>query len=399
MMKNLINRTSALDAGINMTTRLKAVFSAFVVLAMLISTAQAQSDAYSVEVAVADRGSAEQQDAYQAAFRRVLINNSGDKTLLNRDAIRAGLKEAESFVASFSYRTPPPGTVISNDTPITELVRETGQATQLMLVSFDRALVRALIDDSAGSQATPDSEPVVRRSDTALVWLLVQDAGRDIMISDPAAANVRSRAREIAGAAGISLVFPAGDATDQAVITAQQLLDQDIPGIVNASARYELDTVLVGTLIRNGVRGWQGRWSRLSDNDQQQASIETASLDEALQQGMAILSSDGRLDDSYRYGGAAVSDTEGLIWVGSVNALSAYAALMNFMESVPTVGTVYPKEISNTSIVFAVMPRSALRDIENAATTQNWLSRTAPPMSESYGSLTGNADLALEVGR
>ena len=382
-----------------MTTRLKAVFSAFVVLAMLISTAQAQSDAYSVEVAVADRGSAEQQDAYQAAFRRVLINNSGDKTLLNRDAIRAGLKEAESFVASFSYRTPPPGTVISNDTPITELVRETGQATQLMLVSFDRALVRALIDDSAGSQATPDSEPVVRRSDTALVWLLVQDAGRDIMISDPAAANVRSRAREIAGAAGISLVFPAGDATDQAVITAQQLLDQDIPGIVNASARYELDTVLVGTLIRNGVRGWQGRWSRLSDNDQQQASIETASLDEALQQGMAILSSDGRLDDSYRYGGAAVSDTEGLIWVGSVNALSAYAALMNFMESVPTVGTVYPKEISNTSIVFAVMPRSALRDIENAATTQNWLSRTAPPMSESYGSLTGNADLALEVGR
>jgi len=382
-----------------MTTGLKAVFIAFVVLAMLISKAQAQSDAYSVEVAVADRGSAEQQDAYQAAFRRVLINNSGDKTLLNRDAIRAGLKEAESYVASFSYRTPPPGTVISNDTPITELVRETGQATQLMLVSFDRALVRALIDDSTGSQATPDSEPVVRRSDTALVWLLVQDAGRDIMISDPAAANVRSRAREIAGAAGISLVFPAGDATDQAVITAQQLLDQDIPGIVNASARYELDTVLVGTLTRNGVRGWQGRWSRLSGDDQQQASIETASLDEALQQGMAILSSDGRLDDSYRYGGAAVSDTEGLIWVGSVNALSAYAALMNFMESVPTVGTVYPKEISDTSIVFAVMPRSALRDIENAATTQNWLSRTAPPMSESYGSLSGNADLALEVGR
>jgi len=118
-----------------------------------------------------------------------------------------------------------------------------------------------------------------------------------------------------------------------------------------------------------------------------------------LQQGLAILSSDGRLDDSYRYGGAAVSDTEGLVWVGSVNSLSAYSALMNFMASVPTVGTVYPKEISDTSIVFAVLPRSALRDIENAATTLNWLSRTAPPRSESYGSLPGNADLALEVGR
>jgi len=382
-----------------MTTGLKVLLSALVVLVVLSSTAQAQSDAYSVEVAVADRGSAEQQDAYQAAFRRVLINNSGDKTLLNRDAIRTGLKEAESYVASFSYRTPPPGTVISNDTPITELVRDTGQATQLMRVSFDRALVRALIDDSAGSQTTQDSEPVVRRSDTALVWLLIQDAGRDIMISDTAAANVRSRAREIAGAAGISLVFPAGDATDQAAVTAEQLITQDIPGVMDASTRYELDTVLVGTLTRDGARGWQGQWSRLSGQDQQQASIETASLDEALQQGLAILSSDGRLDDSYRYGGAAVSDTEGLVWVGSVNSLSAYSALMNFMASVPTVGTVYPKEISDTSIVFAVLPRSALRDIENAATTLNWLSRTAPPRSESYGSLPGNADLALEVGR
>jgi len=382
-----------------MTTGLKVLLSALVVLVVLSSTAQAQSDAYSVEVAVADRGSAEQQDAYQAAFRRVLINNSGDKTLLNRDAIRTGLKEAESYVASFSYRTPPPGTVISNDTPITELVRDTGQATQLMRVSFDRALVRALIDDSAGSQTTQDSEPVVRRSDTALVWLLIQDAGRDIMISDTAAANVRSRAREIAGAAGISLVFPAGDATDQAAVTAEQLITQDIPGVMDASTRYELDTVLVGTLTRDGARGWQGQWSRLSGQDQQQASIETASLDEALQQGLAILSSDGRLDDSYRYGGAAVSDTEGLVWVGSVDSLSAYSALMNFMASVPTVGTVYPKEISDTSIVFAVLPRSALRDIENAATTLNWLSRTAPPRSESYGSLPGNADLALEVGR
>ncbi len=54
----------------------------------------------------------EQQQAYQVAFRRVLLNNSGDKTLLNRDDIRDGLKRAEQYVSGFSYRTPPPGTVI-----------------------------------------------------------------------------------------------------------------------------------------------------------------------------------------------------------------------------------------------------------------------------------------------
>lgn len=377
-----------------------ALLSGFVLLSLLISAANAQTDAYSLEVAVADRGSAEQQDAYQAAFRRVLINNSGDKTLLNRDAIRAGLLQAESYVASFSYRTPPPGTIISSDTPITELVRDTGQATQLMLVSFDRALVRELIDGSAGSRSQQqESEPVVRRSDTALVWLLIQDAGRDIMISDPAAANVQSRAREIAGASGISLVFPVGDATDQSAVGVQQVLEQDYSRILEASTRYELDTVLVGTLTRDVVRGWQGEWSRFVGTEQQQASLQSGSLDEALQQGLTLLSREGQIDESYRYGGAAVSDTEGLVWVGSVNSLTDYATLMAFMESVPAVGTVYPKEINDTAMVFAILPRGALRDIESAVVSQAWLNRTSPPYGDANGSLARNVDLALEFAR
>ncbi len=399
MMTKLRNKRCRAHPDRLWKTGFAALF-AFCMLVLLTSVpAQAQTDAYSVEVAVADRGTAEQQDAYQAAFRRVLINNSGDKTLLNRDAIRDGLKDAESYVSGISYRTPPPGTVISSDTPITELVRETGQATQLMLVSFDRALVRALIDGSVGSQAQDETEAPVRRSDTALVWLLIQDTGRDIMISDPAAANVQSRAREIAGAAGITLVFPTGDETDQLAVTATELVDQDLQRLQAASARYEPGTVLAGTLSRDGVRGWQGEWVRFDGEAQQTATIASDSLDEALQQGLAILSSSERLDETYRYGGAALSDTEGLIWVGSVNSLAAYATLMNFMESVPSVGTVYPKEIADTSMVLAVMPRSALRDIENAAVSQNWLRRTAPPLNELSGRLGGNADLALEMGR
>ncbi len=116
------------------------------VTAVFPAMAVAQNDAYSLEVAVADRGAKEQQQAYQVAFRRVLLNNSGDKTLLNRDDIRDGLKKAEQYVSGFSYRTPPPGTVIESDTPITEEVRRTGQATRLMLVSFDRESVDQLIE-------------------------------------------------------------------------------------------------------------------------------------------------------------------------------------------------------------------------------------------------------------
>jgi hypothetical protein len=174
-------------------------------VSMGTSFAHAQADAYSVEVAVADRSVDEQNAAYLVAFRRVLLNNSGDKTLLNRDEIRKGLSSAKNFVIAFTYRTPSPGTVISSDTPITQLVSKSGEATQLMMVMFDRTLVRRLIDTTAGAVVEADLPvPIASQSKSALVWLLIQDAGRDIRISDSEALNVQARALEIAGAKGMS---------------------------------------------------------------------------------------------------------------------------------------------------------------------------------------------------
>lgn len=401
IMKNLKKQTAAVARHtFTLSTSLAPLLMLVCALVLQSGQAQAQADAYSVEVAVADRGSAEQQAAYEAAFRRVLLDNSGDKTLLNRDAVRAALRQAERYVSAFSYRTPPPGTLLSRDTPITEEVRSTGQATQLMMVSFDRALVRELIDSSAGRSAQEDEpEPVASRGDSALVWLLIQDGGRDIMISDPQAANVQARAREIAGAAGLSLVFPAGDETDQQAVTVDDMLNQNLQGLIDASARYEQSTILIGSLGRNGPRGWRGQWVQLSPNEPVHREFETGTLDEALQQGLGMLSANGAIDESYRYGGTASAATEGLVWVGSVDSLKDYATMMNFLEAVPSVATVFPKEIHNTSMVFSVVPRSALRDIESASLSQNWLRRTAPPFNADSRQLGQSADLALEIGR
>ena len=103
------------------------------------------ADPWSREVAVADRGPEERRAAQSLAMREVLLANSGDKTLLNRDDVRAGLADAERYVERFEYRTPPPGTIIPTGTPLTDAVRESGEATQLMRVAFDRGLLGTLI--------------------------------------------------------------------------------------------------------------------------------------------------------------------------------------------------------------------------------------------------------------
>ena len=323
------------------------------ILASVVMPVHAQSDAYSVEVAVANRSSSEQQAAYLAAIRRVLLNNSGDKTLLNRDKIREALPDAEQYVTGFTYRTPLPGTVISSDIPITQLVRDTGEATQLMMVTFDRALIRELIDTSSGTnQEQRAPVAVVRQNNSALVWLLIQDTGRDILISDPEAVNVQARARELAGAMGVSLVFPVGDEADRQAVSINDLLQMNVESVQLASERYEQRTILLGGLRRDdnrGSRGWIGQWIKIEGDQQSQADFNSSTLDEALQEGMSVLVENGAADSAYRYGGPAAADTEGLVWVGSVRSLKDYASVINFLEAVPNVGTVYPNCLLYTS--------------------------------------------------
>ena len=369
------------------------------------SLANAQTDAFSVEVAVSERSDSEQQEAYAVGLRRVLLSNSGDKTILNRDAIRQALKQAENYVKSFSYRRPPPGTVLASDTPITRTVQQSGQATQLMLVSFDRELVSQLISGTAPAASLAEEEELEPASaidsNSALVWLLIRDQGRDILISDPVASNVQKRAREIAGAAGISLAYPAGDAEDEQIMPIDDIVTQSFnpDSIETISARYAQDTILVGYLTRNGVRGWVGQWTRINGEQQQQAEFETSSLDQALKEGLGVLNSVAEIDETYRYGGTASSDTEGLVRVGSVNSTEDYARTMRFFESVESVATVYPKEVQATSMVFSVVPRSALVDIQSVLLDVSWLRRTAPPLGDNADSLVRNADLNLEYVR
>ena len=225
-------------------------------------------DAFSAEVAVADRGPAERDAAYAAALRRVLLANSADRTLMNRDDVRAALRDAGSRVETFRFRTPEPGSAIPPDTPVTDAVRRSGEAVGLLRIRFDRERTLALLagepDGAEAPAATgplvadplPDGSPVdpaaVARAfadvDSALVWLVIEDGERVIAGSEPAAAKVRERVREIAGGAGATVVF--GDAAD---LDPGAVRGLDAAAIAAASTRYATDAVLVGRLARGGA--------------------------------------------------------------------------------------------------------------------------------------------------
>ena len=240
-------------------------------VSLLVAPAlRAQSDAFSAEVAVADRGAEERAAAYAEALRRVLLDNAADRTLMNRDDVREALREADAYVETFRFDAPRPGTGIPPGTPVTDAVRRSGEAEGLLLVRFDRARVLALMDGAGdgagpggdvgaradlapgaapGGLAGPLSGPGAERAfdgvGSVLVWLLVEDGERVVRGDDPAARKVRERLREIAGGAGVTVAF--GDAGD---LDVEALRALDVGAVRAASLRYATDAVLAARLAR-----------------------------------------------------------------------------------------------------------------------------------------------------
>lgn len=415
--------------------------------------AAAQVDAFSVEVAVADRSAEEREAAYASALRRVLLANSGDKTLMNRDDVREGVQGAESFVETYRYRTPQPGTLIPSDTPVTERVRDTGEATGLLLVRFDRDRVMRLIDgaEPAGEpraavrprgdtsdDATRDGVALDENGDpidpfanpaSALVWLLIDDGRRSLRGTDPEAEKVRERVREIAGGAGLSVQFAEADGASESLVPSDAIRELDEGAIREASLRYRADVVLVGHLTRAGeagvvddgadatqprVRreagigrtaragsgGWQGEWSRLARGVTENTRTEAERLDDVLRQGVAWLLQQPSLGQParYEYGGAG-SDTEALVRFTGIDSLADYGAVLGLLEGLPTVASVYPKEASGSTMVFAVLPRGAIGDVASASASTAWLRRIAAPLDDESSELARNAELSFDVVR
>lgn len=378
-----------------------------------ITNVQAQTDAYSIQVAVVDRSTEEQQNAYQIGMRSVLLANSGDKTLLNRDDVRAGLKSADTYVESFRYESPAPGTVISRDTPLTDSVRSTGKATQLMMIQFNRELIQQLIRPSSASAAEPETDEAFNpfgNVSSALMWLIVEDGGKQILVSGAAGQNVMARTREIAGGFGVSLSFPAGDDNDKLAVSIEDIKTANLDAVASAASRYAQPLTLAAHLTRTRTGAWEGVWLKTAAGLQENQAISSGSLDEALQQGIAWLKPQSQ--NSATTSGATaqssnfqsdqrsnLSSAEGLVWVSPLRNTKNYAEVMQLLTSIDGVTVAYPKEVLGGGMVFAILPRSALPLVSSAVSTRDWLRQAATPSSANESRFAGGISVSFEYLR
>ena len=365
----------------NNVMSLRAVIALAVVgLCLLCASISASAqDAYTVEVAVADRSPAEQDAAYRIAMQRVLLDNAADKTLLNRTDVRTALASAKTYVVQFNYRRPDTDEVIPATMPVTDLVRNTGEATQIMKVRFDRESITSVIKGVPQSADNNAPAPVNFRN--ALVWMLIRDNGRDLLIGGGAGANVMQRSREIAGGNGIVLSFPAADEIDIQALGGDAIgLSQE--AVLSASVRYTAPVVVSADISRRRPVGWQGQWQRIANNQVETESFEASSLDELLNLGLTWMApgQSSNVVASTLAAPAAPLASESTIWFSGVRTTADYAQLMQLVNGIDSLQSVYAKELRDQGVMIAVQPRSALSQVRTRLAQVASLRETARPV-------------------
>lgn len=294
------------------------------------------TDLYETEVAVSGQGRTERHQAVRMALAEVLIKLSGNEQVALLPGIPELLGRSLQYLQQYRYRTEAAGSG----------ALQTGEAQQWLWLRFNQAgLDKALHDINV---------PIWGRTrPSTLLWLAVEQRGQRSLFGGSDESELLDSIASQAKRRGIPLLLPLLDLEDQQRITASDVWINFQDNILNASARYPGEAILVGRLLDLGDGRWQGRWS-LNLGGQLHHWSHTGLLDTALAYGIEGTASTlaarfVRVPDS--------KPGELRILVRDIRNLADFARSERYLRALNGVTKVHAGQIDGDRILFAIKTR------------------------------------------
>jgi len=388
-----------------------------------------------VQVAVNGQDEAERQAAYRVGLRTLLnryARRADDPAIADSEAAQEALGAAENLVDAFEYARIA-DLAAAGSIPVTRTVRDSGEASHILTVQYSFAALDQLLaasnaegqeqgesesDSDQNTNAAPAS--VARAAREALLWILVQDDGAEIMIGNETAPAVVGRVKELAGGVGWISGFPSLDVVDLAAVgpeTLEQLDESSQVLLQEAARRYRFPRLLAGTVARQREGNW--KLSLLSmdvvpespdasaepDGPAVQAvstiELQAATLDASLQlvvawmsggldaNGATLSSSADAATTAATQSSFSTSADGARIWFAGVAGGADYARIADFLGNIEGITSARMVELRPDGLLFQINPRSALAVASAELQGQSWLQ-----LSSRLPSQTGDTDTA-----
>ncbi len=312
-------------------TRVALVWAWLALCPAGVAVADVVTDLYSATVPVADQSSQALATAAKEAMAQVLVKISGTRDVLQNPAVAAALGDARGHVRQYAYvQGKPPAAPLSlrfefSDPDVTGLVERSG--APLWTVNRPRVLAWVVVEDEQGRRfVTQDGTP------QEAYWLLEEFSRR-----------------------GVPVQLPVFDLTDTAAISLDDAWAMNANTILAASARYNVQDVLVGRLARTSGGQSLGDWSYLRQNEQINRSVTVPDVQDFMRNGVNIVAT----DMVSRY---AVAPTSGKgagvrLSITGITNYADYAALVSWLEKLELVDYANVEQVQGDRVDFVVQAK------------------------------------------
>lgn len=333
------------------------------------------SGLYEAEVQVFSQQRSERATAMAAALAEVLVKVSGQSDAAQLPGVVQATRSPAAFLQRYHYRA-------LSDQRREQALQEAAVAgltaadPQLVLFRFDKAAVDRVLADH--------QLPVWGATRPAtLAWLAVQDTEQRYLLAADSIQPVAELLTREARRRGLALLLPLMDLEDQRSLSFADVWAGFRDPILQASARYRTESVLVGRMFRNPGGDWQAQWTLLEGQQTQSWAsagvLPVEVIDAGVSGTIEVLAS--------RYAPVAGELAGRLpMTVVAVRSLEDYARVTKYLRSLQQVGQVQVTRVDADQVSFELEVEGGPDAIAQTIALGHVLQRYQPRLSATGGS-------------
>ena len=322
------------------------------------------ADLYQGTIVVESRDNEKERlNALPSALRQVLIKVTGNPAILSQSIIRQALSNAEDYVDTYSYRNVS-GTIDSDLDPVSSIE---------LSVTFSKAEILNLLD-SANISLWPGNRPYT------LVWLVAQgERGvRQIVGSSSNEFNEVINLLEMeAGNRALPLLLPILDFEDLRAVSTIDVWEMNAEKLLQASSRYQSESVLVTRLYITLGGDVVGKSSYLFRGQVFELEMFEEPVENFLRESVALATNEISAYYSVLLSGTDSNVEVNLTVEGIANA-EDYAALLKYVTRLTDVNNYQIAGVENQTIMLRLSTGGQIRQLIEAIA----LNRTMVPLGE-----------------
>lgn len=312
---------------------------------------------YEAQVVVPDREGESRGAAISAALSKVLVKVSGNPAMASAAELADVLRDAARYVQQYRYD------------PMPQMEGPVAEPAWLLVARFDPDSIDRLLRERH-LPVWGDQRP------ETLLWLVSESAGRRTLAGSENDPEVLSLLSGLTEERGVRVLLPILDLEDRANLQPADVWGDFSRAILDASARYRPDAVLVGRAGRDADQ-WLVRWTLYQGDNRDRWDTRAASRRDAIGDGLAQ-------NATYLAERFAPRSIDGLptsvrVDVADVTSFDAYTRVERYLREISAVADTQVERVENDWLRFRLQVRGGEESLQRAISLGTTLV-PAPPI-------------------